>query len=164
MTISAGLPIPLSQALEKRSTSQKSRAQQSGDVDRPRLRQLRPYPFVGGDGRLGFGVLTSGQIALPLFNSKDNFRFQAGYLDGASRYLLDVASTAPSAAYNATLTQSESIKAFGGFRGPRSTGGPIRSVAILSTASSKSRIRYSRGRPLQRKRNMGSKSIIRGTR
>ncbi|WMT77036.1 DcaP family trimeric outer membrane transporter [Bradyrhizobium sp. Ash2021] len=70
---------------------------------------------VGGDGKFGFGVLASAQIALPLFNDKDNFRFQAGYLDGASRYLLDVASTAPSVAYNATLTQFDSIKAFGGF-------------------------------------------------
>jgi hypothetical protein len=60
-------------------------------------------------------LLTSGQIALPLFNSKDNFRFQAGYLDGASRYLLDVASTAPSVAYSATLTQFDTIKAYGGF-------------------------------------------------
>lgn len=32
-------------------------------------------PFVGGDGEPGFGVLASGQIALPLFNNKDNFRF-----------------------------------------------------------------------------------------
>src|SRR5258708_10515713 len=72
-------------------------------------------PIVGGNGHLGFGVLASGQIALPLFNNKDNFRFMAGYLDGASRYLLDVSSTAPSVAYNATLTQFESIKAYGGF-------------------------------------------------
>ena len=72
-------------------------------------------PGVGGDGKFGFGALASAQIALPLFNDKDNFRFQAGYLDGASRYLLDVASTAPSVAYNATLTQFESIKSYGGF-------------------------------------------------
>ncbi|SIO48760.1 Porin subfamily protein [Bradyrhizobium erythrophlei] len=72
-------------------------------------------PFVPGNGHLGFGVLASGQIALPLFNNKDNFRFQAGYLDGASRYLLDVSSTTPSVAYDATLTQFDSIKAYGGF-------------------------------------------------
>jgi hypothetical protein len=72
-------------------------------------------PFVPGNGLLGFGVLASGQIALPMFNSKDNFRFMTGYLDGASRYLLDVSSTAPSVAYDATLTQFESIKAYGGF-------------------------------------------------
>lgn len=36
-------------------------------------------------------------------------------MDGASRYVLDVSSTAPSVAYNATLTQFESIKAYGGF-------------------------------------------------
>jgi hypothetical protein len=72
-------------------------------------------PFVGGDGRFGFGVLASGQIALPLFNSKDNFRFQAGYLDGASRYLLDVSGSAPSVAYNETLTQFASIKAYSAY-------------------------------------------------
>jgi hypothetical protein len=72
-------------------------------------------PFVGGDGRFGFGVLASGQIALPLFNSKDNFRFQAGYLDGASRYLLDVSGSAPSVAYNETLTQFVSIKAYSAY-------------------------------------------------
>ena len=72
-------------------------------------------PIVPGNGKLGFGVLASGQIALPLFNKKDNFRFQTGYLDGASRYLLEVSSAAPSVAYNATLTQFETIKAYGGF-------------------------------------------------
>ena len=60
-------------------------------------------------------MLASGRIALPLFNKKDNFRFQTGYLDGASRYLLEVSSAAPSVAYNATLTQFETIKAYGEF-------------------------------------------------
>jgi Porin subfamily len=72
-------------------------------------------PFVPGNGNFGFGTQLSGQIALPLFNDKDNFRFMTGYLDGASRYMLDVANTAPSVAYNATLTQFDSIKAYGGF-------------------------------------------------
>jgi hypothetical protein len=72
-------------------------------------------PIVPGNGLFGFGVLASGQIALPMFNKKDNFRFMTGYLDGASRYLLDVSSTAPSVAYDSTLTQFELIKAYGGF-------------------------------------------------
>jgi len=72
-------------------------------------------PVVPGDGRLGFGVLASGQIALPLFNKKDNFRFQATYLDGASRYILNVGESAPSVAYNATLTDFDSVKAYGAF-------------------------------------------------
>jgi hypothetical protein len=72
-------------------------------------------PIVPGDGHFGYGVLASGQIALPMFNKKDNFRFQAGYLDGASRYLLETSSTAPNLAYDATLTQFASIKSYGGF-------------------------------------------------
>ncbi len=72
-------------------------------------------PVVGGSGNFGFGTLAAGQIAIPFFNKKDNFRFQAGYLDGASRYIQDVAGSAPSFAYNATLTQFDSIVAYGGF-------------------------------------------------
>jgi hypothetical protein len=40
---------------------------------------------------------------------------QAGYLDGASRYLLDVSGSAPSVAYNETLTQFASIKAYSAY-------------------------------------------------
>lgn len=72
-------------------------------------------PIVPGDGQLGFGTLLSGQIAIPIFNKKDNFRFMTGYLDGASRYLLETSSTAPSVAYDATLSQFQTIKSYGGF-------------------------------------------------
>ena len=72
-------------------------------------------PVAGGDGNLGYGVLATGQIALPLLGDKDNFRFQTGYIDGAARYMQDVAGSSPSFAYNATLTQYDSVKAYGGF-------------------------------------------------
>lgn len=72
-------------------------------------------PVVPGDDTLGFGVLAAGQIAIPFFNKKDNFRFQVSYLDGASRYIQDVGGSAPSLAYNATLTQFDTIKAWGAF-------------------------------------------------
>lgn len=71
--------------------------------------------IVPGNGQLGFGVHFAGQIALPMFNSKDNFRFQTAYVDGASRYILDTAAASPSIAYNETLTQFDTIKAYGGF-------------------------------------------------
>lgn len=76
-----------------------------------------PGAVVPGDGEIGFATQLSGQIALPFLNSKDNLRFMTGYLDGASRYMLDVASTAPSIAYDATLTRFERVKAYGGFGG-----------------------------------------------
>lgn len=72
-------------------------------------------PTVPGDGQLGFGVHLAGQVAVPLFNDKDNIRFQTGYQDGASRYMLDISSVAPSVAYDSTLTQFDTIKSYGGF-------------------------------------------------
>lgn len=68
-----------------------------------------------GNGNLGYGTQLSGQIAVPWFNKKDNFRFMTGYLDGASRYMLDGGVIAPSVAYDATGTQFQSIKIYGGF-------------------------------------------------
>ena len=72
-------------------------------------------PIVPGNGQLGFGVHFAGQIAVPLFNNKDNFKFQTTYLDGASRYILETSAAAPTTAYNSTLTQFDTIKAYGGF-------------------------------------------------
>ncbi len=67
------------------------------------------------DGIWGFGFLATGQFALPfLGHKKDNLRFQAGYLDGASRYLQDVGGQA-SFAFSSNLTTVESIVAYGGY-------------------------------------------------
>lgn len=72
-------------------------------------------PFVPGNGQLGFGVHLAGQVALPMLNNKDNFRFQTTYVDGASRYIQETAAASPSIAYNAALTQFDTVKAYGGF-------------------------------------------------
>jgi hypothetical protein len=72
-------------------------------------------PFVPGNGQLGYGVHLAGQVAVPLFNNKDNFRFQTAYVDGASRYILETSAASPSTAYDSTLTQYDTIKAYGGF-------------------------------------------------
>lgn len=67
------------------------------------------------DGIWGFGFLATGQIGLPfLGHKKDNLRFQAGYLDGASRYLQDVGGQA-SFAFSNNLATVESITAYGGY-------------------------------------------------
>ena len=73
---------------------------------------------VFSDSANGYGVNIGGRINTPLINEKDTVRFQANYGDGIGRYINDlqnVGTESFDATVNASNTQIDTLKAFGGY-------------------------------------------------
>ncbi len=63
----------------------------------------------------GYGGTVSGRINVPLLHAKDNLRFQASYLVGATRFLQDTAANLPSVFYQAGTNRAVAPRMFGGY-------------------------------------------------
>ncbi len=69
-----------------------------------------------GQGQYGYAALFSAKVKLPFIHEKDSVYGQAGYTDGASRYIQDVA-TQQSVTYNGATGVGVTLKSYGFFIG-----------------------------------------------